>query len=153
MFNVSPLIRKFHSCSARAKRTLRLGKSSLKFVDLTVKFVFARAKRTLRQRKSSRTLTNFIAGMNERNNYVVSCKNVKNRSSGDAVVGISLSKLKISNRSYYYMAVEPVLWNSLPAHLRQPASPSSDISGQNSTLALSRNSFLSQFLFKFSHPP
>jgi len=31
--------------------------------------VLARAKRTLRQSKSSRTLTNFIAGMNERNNY------------------------------------------------------------------------------------
>jgi len=64
------------------------------------------------------------------------------------------SKLKISNRSFYYMA--PVLWNSLPAHLRQPASPSSDNSQQNSTLALSRNSFLAQlktYLFKFSHPP
>ena len=63
------------------------------------------------------------------------------------------SKLKISNRSYYYMA--PVLWNSLPAHLRQPASPSSN-AHQNSTLALSRNSFLAQlktYLFKFSHPP
>ena len=64
------------------------------------------------------------------------------------------SKLKISNRSFYYMA--PVLWNSLPAHLRQPAPPSSDNSGQNNTLALSRNKFLSQlktYLFKFSHPP
>ena len=64
------------------------------------------------------------------------------------------SKLKISNRSFYYMA--PVLWNSLPAHLRQPASSSSDNTQQNNILALSRNSFLAQlktYLFKFSHPP
>ena len=33
------------------------------------------------------------------------------------------SKLKISNRSFYYMALRTLLWNSLPADLRQPASP------------------------------
>lgn len=61
------------------------------------------------------------------------------------------SKLKISDRSFYHKA--PAIWNSLPAHLRQPASPHSTTP---SILALSRHQFLARLkthLFKQSYPP
>jgi hypothetical protein len=58
-------------------------------------------------------------------------------------------RLQISDRSFHIKA--PQLWNSLPAHLRQPASqPGSGL------LALSRHQFLAQLkthLFQQSYPP
>ena len=64
-----------------------------------------------------------------------------------------ISRLKISDRSFYHMA--PKIWNSLPAHLRKPAS-SSQTNSDHCLLALSRQQFLSQLkthLFKHSYPP
>ena len=64
-------------------------------------------------------------------------------------------KLKISDRSFQYHA--PVLWNSLPPHLRLPSSPtSSSSSTKNNILALTRKEFhtkLKTHLFKQSFPP
>jgi hypothetical protein len=59
-------------------------------------------------------------------------------------------RLKISDRSFHIKA--PALWNSLPAHLRQPASPQSG----SGLLALSRDQFLAQLkthLFHQTYPP
>ena len=64
----------------------------------------------------------------------------------------SASRLKISDRSFHITA--PVLWNSLPPHLRQPATPQSGAG--SGLLALSRSQFLAQLkthLFKHSYPP
>ena len=57
----------------------------------------------------------------------------------------------IAKRSFYHSA--PVLWNSLPAHLREPASHSLN---PNTCLLLSRSNFLSRLkthLFLQSYPP
>jgi hypothetical protein len=68
-----------------------------------------------------------------------------------------LSRLKLTDRSFTYQA--PVLWNSLPQHLRQPTSPSlPHINPTEFTppLALSWSQFHSQlkkFLFQRSFPP
>ena len=65
----------------------------------------------------------------------------------------STPRLKISDRSFRHMA--PVIWNSLPAHLRQPA-PSTNTSTYHNLLALSRPEFLAQlktYLFLLSYPP
>ena len=61
-----------------------------------------------------------------------------------------VSRLMFSDRSFYHKA--PVIWNSLPAHLRQPATPSPN----TGILALSRRHFLAQLkthLFHQSYPP
>ena len=67
----------------------------------------------------------------------------------------SVPKLRISDRSFQYQA--PAIWNTLPAHLRLPASPSSTQQTSNhNILALPRKQFLSQVkthLFKQSYPP
>ena len=67
----------------------------------------------------------------------------------------SVPKRKISDRSFQYHA--PVLWNSLPAHLRQPSSSTSlhATPGLN-ILALTRKQFLTKLkthLFTQSYPP
>ena len=66
-----------------------------------------------------------------------------------------ISRLMVSDRSFYHKA--PVIWNSLPAHLRQPATlPPSTISTNTGILALSRRHFLAQLkthLFHQSYPP
>jgi hypothetical protein len=65
----------------------------------------------------------------------------------------STPRLKISDRSFQHMA--PVIWNSLPAHLRQPASSTYTSTCQN-LLALSRPQFLARLkthLFLVSYPP
>ena len=66
-----------------------------------------------------------------------------------------VSRLMFSDRSFYHKA--PVIWNSLPAHLRQPATPSPNpISPNTGILALSRRHFLAQLkthLFHQSYPP
>jgi hypothetical protein len=62
------------------------------------------------------------------------------------------SRLKISDRSFHLKA--PAIWNSLPAHLRQPTSPTP--SNGLGLLALSRQQFLAQLkthLFHQSFPP
>ncbi len=53
----------------------------------------------------------------------------------------STPKLKISDRSFHHKA--PAIWNSLPAHLRQPASSTQTSYGPG-LLALSRPQFLAQ---------
>ena len=61
-------------------------------------------------------------------------------------------QLKISDRSFHLKA--PAIWNSLPAHLRQPTSPTP--SNGLGLLALSRQQFLAQLkthLFHQSFPP
>ena len=62
------------------------------------------------------------------------------------------SGLKISNRSFYHFA--PVLWNSLPPHLRHSAfnSPTSDsrLSDYSTSLFLKK---LKSHLFRISYPP
>ena len=65
----------------------------------------------------------------------------------------SAPKLKISDRSFHHKA--PAIWNSLPAHLRQPVSSTHTNSGPG-LLALSRPQFLAQLkthLFHQSYPP
>jgi hypothetical protein len=65
----------------------------------------------------------------------------------------STTRLKISDRSFQYMA--PVIWNSLPAYLRKPAS-STYTNTSHSLLALSRTQFLARLkthLFRISYPP
>ena len=62
------------------------------------------------------------------------------------------SRLKISDCSFHLKA--PAIWNSLPAHLRQPTSPAP--SNGLGLLALSRQQFLAQLkthLFHQSFPP
>jgi hypothetical protein len=65
------------------------------------------------------------------------------------------SHLKITNRSFSHHA--PVLWNSLPVHMRQPATcPTSDTTSHKPLLLLSKSQFLSRlktFLFYKSYPP
>ena len=67
-----------------------------------------------------------------------------------------VSRLMFSDRSFYHKA--PVIWNSLPAHLRQPATPPINPISPNTgiLLALSRRHFLAQLkthLFHQSCPP
>ena len=62
------------------------------------------------------------------------------------------TRLKISDRSFHLKA--PAIWNSLPAHLRQPA-VSSHSNTSSGLLALSRPRFLAQLkthLFQQSYP-
>jgi exonuclease III len=65
----------------------------------------------------------------------------------------STPRLKKSDRSFYFKA--PALWNSLPAHLRQPSSPS-NTNSDTGLLALPRRQFLAHLkthLFHQSYPP
>lgn len=84
------------------------------------------------------------------------CNLLTVQSSGYSTRSSSLVTLKrppvvksaIAKRSFYHSA--PIVWNSLPSHLRQPAVNSSDV------LAVSRPSFLAQlktYLFSKSFPP
>ncbi len=62
-----------------------------------------------------------------------------------------LARRAVAKRSFYHAA--PVLWNSLPSHLRQPASQTLN---PGHTLALSRPCFLAKLkthLFSQSYPP
>ena len=65
----------------------------------------------------------------------------------------STPRLKTSDRSFHHKA--PAIWNSLPSHLRQPASPTYTATSHN-LLALSRPQFLAKLkthLFLQSYPP
>jgi hypothetical protein len=82
-------------------------------------------------------------------------RNTRSSSALSLIRPTNVSRLKITNRSFYYSA--PALWNGLPVGLRTPINNCSDHSSLNSfTLGLSPSQFhkkLKSHLFLHSFPP